>query len=249
MIRIGTACFTFSDQICVLWNATFNFWEFIATVIATGAVTTLTIYWSVRVSREATTQQLAAAADAARLERQNRAAASEAEARRLSLDSRTRLAQSMIRVAHQLEDAVDDNPRSPRRGAANAEWAALRVAFETSAEPNASQLYEFADITISRASEPTEKADKQSQRPTEFVQDLLRKKFGNDLAVLARRWVTDPHSTPDPSALSALREKWAAEQKLKNERFMRLMTEFLEPPEPAQETDIFAEKQDDPRTH
>lgn len=241
MFHIREACLIYSDKICVIWDATFSFWEFIATVVASGLVTFLTIYWSIRASREATKQQLTAAQDAARLEREERLAAAAAERDQRSLETRTRLAQAMIRVVHQLEASVDSKPQSVGRRAANAEWAALRVALETSAEPNAAELYEFAAMTISRAKERHTKPNTESQTASEFVLDVIRKQFGNELAALARRWVADPASHPDPKTLQELREKWRAEEKLKHDQFMKTMQNILARPLAPEEAHVLGD--------
>ncbi|MFK4804327.1 hypothetical protein ACI3KX_00530 [Microbacterium sp. ZW CA_36] len=227
MAHLGKACFVLSDDVCVLWSATFAFWEFLATVVATGVVTVLTIYYSVKASRDATAKQLEAARKAADDERRERQ--SETARRQVVEDreQRTRLAGSMVRVAHQLNASQSKEPKSAERLGAEAEWAALRIAFETSGLPNASEMYEYANIRVEQASAPEDLVKKTDTEGMSFIELMTRGDLERNLIPTVEKWAREPSEYPNPEELQAMRDWLTRFERIRIEEAIRVGMEFM----------------------
>jgi hypothetical protein len=241
------SCLIFADNICVVWDATLSFWEVFATVVASGIVTWVTIYFSVKVAREATTRQLAAALDAERRERSDRDDRDARQAETQSAERRSRLAAALIRTVQQVESMMSERPRNPAYLATRAEWAALRVQFETSGEQNAVEFYEYADLTIVRGDEARPEFLAVSGEQLNVVEAFSRQAFANNLTGMAREWAREPELVPDRAKLDFLRA-WRATNRIASyERtleFLSLLENSGERPKKPNESETLSDAQE-----
>jgi hypothetical protein len=179
-----------APNVCVEWVESFPYWEVATVALVTIAVTVITVRASVAAARRETDRVLTADAEARRKadaasEAQREAAqAAEGKGRRASL------ARELIRSSRLVHDA-DSNPSKGRKSVATkAEWASLRVAFDTSGEAGAHQLFQWADLTLwnARASsqDGTTKATRLDWVPIYRLQQFLDER--------ASAWATDPQA-------------------------------------------------------
>lgn len=230
-------CLILVNQVCVVWDATFSFWEVLATVAVSGLVTWVTIYFSVKAARDSTARQLEAALEAEHRERADRDEREARESRRISDQARGRLAASLIRVVQQVESTLGREPQDPAYLAVRAEWAALRVQFETSGEDNSAEFYEFADLTIAQGDEALPRFRAVSGEQLSVVETLSRQAFATNLSHLALDWARDPSAAPPAQQLEALRA-WRAENRVASyERVLGFLAQLDELREQADDAD------------
>ncbi|WP_187250430.1 hypothetical protein [Microbacterium sp. 4-7] len=172
-----TSCIVFLPAICAEFSIALPVWELLATVLVTGSVTFLTIFWSLRAARAETTRAIAAAKETERREREERQAASDADERRRVRRERIALGESLFRAAHDLYAVRNEDPKSPRRLAARAAWTSLGIPFGATAVVDANRVYEYATILIDRGMNPPGPSDAEETFPewlprTEFLRPI-----------------------------------------------------------------------------
>lgn len=187
----------------VNWDDTVQYWELLITLGLTALVTVFTIWVSVRLSRESVDRQLAAAAAADDIDRQERSMHLELDRAREDAALRARLAENAIRLFHLLEHGIDSEEVELR-----AQWAALRIQFATSGVQNAREIYEFADLMIRRVT------DLASQDlGGGYTHFAAVTEFADDLSESIESWVADPASQPSLEDLEVVRN-WELERVL-----------------------------------
>lgn len=186
-------CMLVAQDVCVALDATFPFWEVLATLLVTAFVTYVTIWVSVRAARRETDRVLAADAVVRAREAAARERADALEQQRESTASRVNLAREMTRLSAACHRLQLMGATSEEIILTKAEWSALRVSFETSGLPLAAELYEWADLLIKAAHSKPAK-DAQSLAVMAF---LARERVDADIARRAASWAADPETIRD----------------------------------------------------
>lgn len=207
MVRVVTGvdptCFVFAPAVCVIWDATVNFWELLATILLTALVTVATILVSVRLALKTTRDTLAAAAAAEVRARAERAQQAEIDTRIAYVRE---LVPLVVQRAQELATAGKVYTESPELGAA---WAAIGLSMRISTSVGAADIVEWIDLLLHR-----DHIDRRAPGAS-VVEILVRPQPDKKAIKLLERWANDPRGAADSiqQELEELRLWQGAERK------------------------------------
>lgn len=127
----------------------------------------------------------------------------------------------MTRTVHALQLTRKMQDSDAARISARAEWAALRIQFDASSEPNARELYELVGILV-------ERSDLTHEKGLDVVDVVVRSVFSDRASALVRAWVAAPDMNAKFADDLAKKREWKRQSDAtRQERAQHLLDQIV----------------------